>query len=358
MKYSLGISGIEVDEDIIKDTRTKRLMIPIYSDGISYGYVIIWDLYDRIPDSTLMMIEAATSLIALHSSKKLSVYENENKHKIDFIEELLSDSDVQKQRAVEKASYFDFNIHHNYGVLLVSLDKTYTEVVRTPNNTMMLKQLNSKLISVVERLHRFYKGEMIYGNKSDRVVFLIGFDNTHTPEKMKEAIIALGQDLLSFARMENIHNEITIGMGRVYGDYRELYKSYREAQRTIHRINLSSHNKAIMHFDELGIYRILSDQGISGEIQQFFIETLGPIVAYDREKDAELLETLRMYYACGCNLKKVSEEMYTHYNTVIYRIQRIKEIGNIDFSDPDVSLNVHIALKILDVINLDSIVID
>jgi purine catabolism regulator len=83
------------------------------------------------------------------------------------------------------------------------------------------------------------------------------------------------------------------------------------------------------------------------------MEVLGPIVNYDRDKDAELLNTLKMYYACGCNLKKVSEEMYTHYNTVIYRMQRIKEIGNIDFSNPDVSLNVHIAIKIMDVIKLD-----
>ncbi|MBI9012105.1 MAG: PucR family transcriptional regulator ligand-binding domain-containing protein [Clostridiales bacterium] len=357
-RQGYGRNDIKEHEDIIDGVTIKRLMIPIYSDDISYGYVIIWDVNNNIPDATLVMIEAATSLIALNSSKKLSVYENENKHKIDFIEELLSSQETQQMRAVEKASYFDFNIGHIYGVLLVSIDKTYTEVAITPNNAKMLKQLNSKLISVVERLHRFYKGEMIYGNKSDRVIFLLGYDQSVDETCMKKNMLQVGEELLKFARLENIHNKISIGLGRTYGDYKDLYKSYREAQRSVHKIGLSKEDNKILHFDELGIYRILSNEEVQPEIQQFFIETLGNIVAYDREKDAELLETLKMYYACGCNLKRVSEEMYTHYNTVIYRIQRIKEIGNIDFSDPNVSLNVHIALKILDVINLDNIIIE
>lgn len=355
---SRQVYGIKEHEDLIDGVSVKRLMIPIYSDEISYGYVIIWDVNNNIPDATLVMIEAATSLIALNSSKKLSVYENENKHKIDFIEELLSSQETQQMRAVEKASYFDFNIGHVYGVLLVSIDKTYTEVAITPNNTKMLKQLNSKLISVVERLHRFFKGEMIYGNKSDRVIFLLGYDRSIDEACMKKNMIQVGEELLKFASLENIHNKISVGLGRTYCDYKDLYKSYREAQRSVYKMGLSEENKNILHFDELGIYRILSNEEIQPEIQQFFVETLGNIVAYDREKDAELLETLKMYYACGCNLKRVSEELYTHYNTVIYRIQRIKEIGNIDFSDPNVSLNVHIALKILDVINLDNIIIE
>jgi purine catabolism regulator len=350
-----GKSDVVVTQDQINSRMVKRLMIPIYSDGISYGYVIIWDLNDVITESTLMIIEAATSLIALNSSKKLSVYENENKHKIDFIEELLSDQEIQQKRAVEKASYFNFDMANSYGILLVAIDKTFTEVVRTPNNTLMLKQLNSKLISVVERLHRFYKGKMIYGNKSDRVVFLVGFEASLSADEMKESMISLANDLLSFARLENIHNKISIGLGRVYDDYVNLHKSYHEAQQSIHKLSLGDQSNHLLHFDDLGIYRILSNSGIYRDIQSFFTETLGDILRYDREKDAELLKTLKMYYTHGCNLKKVSEEMYTHYNTVIYRMQRIKEIGGFDFNDPDVSLNVHIALKILDVIDIENI---
>ncbi|MDF2804978.1 MAG: transcriptional regulator, CdaR [Anaerocolumna sp.] len=52
------------------------------------------------------------------------------------------------------------------------------------------------------------------------------------------------------------------------------------------------------------------------------------------------------YFKHSGNLKKVSEEMFTHYNTIIYRIQRIKEITGVDFDDYDEILNLQIALKI------------
>lgn len=359
-KKTIRDFGIEHFEDYFGDQMVNRLMIPIFSADVLYGHVIIWNVNDNIADTTLFMIEAAVSLIALNSAKKLSVYENENKHKIEFIEELLSDQESHHLRAIEKATYFDFNKNNVYGVVLVSINETVTDVKYTPNNSKILKQLNSKLISVVERLHRSYKGELIYGNKSDRVIFLMGFDYLYDEAKMKQEMIQFSHDLLSFSKLENIHNKISIGIGRTYGNYRELYNSYREANRSIQKLNLggiarqgtgSELDHKILHFDDLGIYRILSNEVIQPELYQFFMETLGPIVAYDREKDADLLQTLKMYFSCGCNLKKVSEEMYTHYNTVIYRMQRIKEIGNIDFNDPNVTLNVHIALKILDVLN-------
>ncbi|GAU77091.1 PucR family transcriptional regulator [Fusibacter sp. 3D3] len=352
--------GIEHFEDHFEDEIVDRLMIPIFSADVLYGHVIIWNINKNIADTTLFMIEAAVSLIALNSAKKLSVYENENKHKIEFIEELLSDQEGHHLRAIEKATYFDFNKNNIYGVVLVTINETATDVKYTPNNSKILKQLNSKLISVVERLHRHYKGELIYGNKSDRIIFLLGFDYLRDESQMKQELIRFSQDLLDFSKLENIHHKISIGIGRTYGNYKELHNSYREAHRAIQKLNLSEHAvqkpaldlyEKIMHFDDLGIYRILSNEAIQPELYQFFMETLGPIVAYDKEKDADLLQTLKMYFACGCNLKKVSEEMYTHYNTVIYRMQRIKEIGNIDFNDPNVTLNIHIALKILDVLS-------
>ena len=42
--------------------------------------------------------------------------------------------------------------------------------------------------------------------------------------------------------------------------------------------------------------------------------------------------------------------MFTHYNTIIYRIQRIKEITGIDFDEYDERLNLQIALKIHEII--------
>ncbi len=78
---------------------------------------------------------------------------------------------------------------------------------------------------------------------------------------------------------------------------------------------------------------------------------LGDLLQYDRDRDSDLLGTLRTYLECGRNVKRVSEVMFTHYNTVIYRLQRIREIAGIDLDDADTMLNMHIAIKILEVLD-------
>jgi purine catabolism regulator len=347
--------GIEELVDDLGGQEIKRLMIPIYSDDVIYGHVIIWNIDKKIAEKTLFMIEAAASLIALHATKKLSIYENENKHKIDFIEELLSDQENQRSRAAEKLNYFGFNKSKSYGVLIAKIKESTYDARMTPNNAQIIKQQSAKLVSIVEKMHRFYRGDLIYGNKSDRAIFLLGLDPYLTPAQVKLEMAKFTTELLNYAKLDGFEGKLFVGMGRSYNEVAMLYKSRQEAERSIQKLEMGTQTQSQLHFDDLGIYRILSNEVVQPELVQFFNEVLGDIVKYDREKDAELLNTLKMYYKCGCNLKKVSEEMYTHYNTVIYRMQRIKEIGKIDLSDQNVSLNVHIAVKILDVINLDTI---
>ena len=61
------------------------------------------------------------------------------------------------------------------------------------------------------------------------------------------------------------------------------------------------------------------------------------------------MRTLQTYFKCGGNLKKLAEELGVHYNTVAYRIQRIKELAGVSFDNADQLLNLQIALKIYDV---------
>jgi purine catabolism regulator len=82
---------------------------------------------------------------------------------------------------------------------------------------------------------------------------------------------------------------------------------------------------------------------------------LGSLIKYDNEKGTEYIKTLISYFKNSGNLKKVSEEMFTHYNTIIYRMQRIKEITGINFGDYDEILNLQIVLKIHELIKHNEI---
>lgn len=43
----------------------------------------------------------------------------------------------------------------------------------------------------------------------------------------------------------------------------------------------------------------------------------------------------------------MARELFTHYNTVLYRLDRIREVAGVDLDDPEQRLNLQIALKIM-----------
>ena len=190
------------------------------------------------------------------------------------------------------------------------------------------------------------------GNKSNKIIILYGNEQNDSIKKVKEDISSFCNEIIKYAKFESIIDNIVIGIGGNYSDSMELWRSYNEANRAIeylHRVE----NKRLAYFDELGIYRILSYEEIRPDLIQIYNELLGSLIKYDKEKGTEFIDTLKNYFKYAGNLKKISGEMFTHYNTIVYRIQRVKEITGIDFDDYDDRLNLQIALKIHDMIKAD-----
>ena len=58
------------------------------------------------------------------------------------------------------------------------------------------------------------------------------------------------------------------------------------------------------------------------------------LAAHDHEKDTQYCETLYHYLTCCHSLKKTSDALYTHRNTVLYRIRRLQEDFAIPLEEP------------------------
>lgn len=58
------------------------------------------------------------------------------------------------------------------------------------------------------------------------------------------------------------------------------------------------------------------------------------LAAHNREKDTQYCETLYHYLTCCHSLKKAIDALYTHRNTVLYRIRRLQEDFAIPLEEP------------------------
>ena len=70
------------------------------------------------------------------------------------------------------------------------------------------------------------------------------------------------------------------------------------------------------------------------------------LVEYDRLNDGKLYETLKVWLEAERNYTKTAQTLYIHRSTLLYRIDRIKEITELDFDDPEVRFHLMISLAL------------
>lgn len=71
------------------------------------------------------------------------------------------------------------------------------------------------------------------------------------------------------------------------------------------------------------------------------------LAAYDREKNTQYCETLYHYLTCCHSLKKTSDALYTHRNTVLYRIRRLQKDFAIPLEDPSMHTDLLMGVSLL-----------
>lgn len=68
---------------------------------------------------------------------------------------------------------------------------------------------------------------------------------------------------------------------------------------------------------------------------------------HDAENQTEYLKTLQIYLQNNMNAVQTAKDLFIHRATMVYRINRIKEIGRTDLKDRDEMLHLYLSFKLL-----------
>jgi DNA-binding PucR family transcriptional regulator len=98
-------------------------------------------------------------------------------------------------------------------------------------------------------------------------------------------------------------------------------------------------------FEDLGVYRVLSEMEHSPAVAGFICHWLGPLVDYDRRKGGDLVRTLSAYLEHGGSQAGAAEAISVHRSTLRYRLDRIRSILGLDLSKADTRFNLQLATR-------------
>lgn len=109
----------------------------------------------------------------------------------------------------------------------------------------------------------------------------------------------------------------------------QLYRTAREALELMKDARF--HGESVCSAQQLRTPLLLKNLEGRGDLVS---PELRRLAVHDREKGTQYCETLYHYLTCCHSLKKTSDALYTHRNTVLYRIRRLQEDFAIPLEEP------------------------
>lgn len=145
--------------------------------------------------------------------------------------------------------------------------------------------------------------------------------------------------------------EVHIGISDLFNSLKNFKTSVNEAILS-NKLAVSRNYFALMHND-LEMEGWLNKMKTDKDMLKYMNQTLKPIYEYEKEHPMDLIKTIEIFVKCEGNYKKMAAELFIHDNTVRYRMEKIKEILNINNSKVSLYSRLNIAVKLSEIIGLD-----
>ena len=283
------------------------------------GVIALIDPARTASEFDLAALEYAATVLSVELARLQSVAEAELRSQRNFAEELLAGADESTVKA--SAHVLGYDPHRPHRVIIATgrprggLDEQFFQ-------------------AVVRHVRRLDVGSLVVARTN--YVVIIAYRQADWA-KLQAAITG---DLPS--------DTCRLAVGSRYPDAWHVAASYREAQFVANLASSALSNPAVpvLHFDSLGVYRMLSSVTDPAGIEGFMNEQLGPLLEYDRQYRSSLVLTLARYFDSGCSYDRAAAALSVHRSTLKYRLKRIGEVLGRDPHDGSARLDLHLATTV------------
>jgi len=133
------------------------------------------------------------------------------------------------------------------------------------------------------------------------------------------------------------------GIGGYHAGLRGISASYLEAQQAI-EVGRKLRPEAIVHrHDEVIPQLVLAQNPRLAE--RFVVDSIGPLLEAKNRNREQLLDTLQTYLASG-SVKDAASALKLHRHTVLYRLDKLRDLLGADLDAPATRLRLQLALDL------------
>ncbi|QXJ25364.1 PucR family transcriptional regulator ligand-binding domain-containing protein [Actinomadura graeca] len=361
-----GITGAHGTSD--------HLVVPVVAGGFDHGRIIAFSPAGNLRGTDLGILERAATVAALVVTKQQAVAAVESKYRADFLRDILAGRAGDDDRVVAHCDGFGWDLDRPVVVLVAELDGRPRGVVPPPAESPEGRPAardgrrrgaepdpgtrgvrGAEERSAQERLaaawttavRRHDKGAAV-ASFAHEVVAIIGADGGDPAELSSGPVQAMVKEAASvFAEHLAVRRTFSTGISRTVTTPAALPEAYEQAVKAV-RVGRQLHGAgARAHFDQLGVYRLLSLVSDPDELHAFVRETLGDLATDDEPELVDLRRTLQVLLETNLNVAETARRLHFHYNTLRYRIGKLERMLGAFTEDAHLRLNLTLALHVL-----------
>jgi sugar diacid utilization regulator len=302
------------------------------------------ELSEPAPITVAEVLSQAASVAPLAINESLAVGAVEAKYRGDFMRDVLQGRAGGAEAVVGHFSSWGWDVRRPLLVVVAALDVLGSETTPPPGELRIAQErFSNDWSTVVGHLDRTAP---VIGFARE-VVVILGIED----EQQAGAVVSSLVHAVSGDGTGGRHTFAT-GVSRVVHDVTGIPAGYEQARRAAQVGRQLKGPSAVAHFDDLGAFRLLSLVADVEELRTFVKEVLGELAVEGDAEAEDMRATLRVLLDTNLNVAETSRRLHFHYNTLRYRITKLERMLGPFVSDPDLRLDLALALRVLQMQNV------
>jgi purine catabolism regulator len=310
---------------------------PVMAGDQRHGWLVAVNRTGPLLVGSGGVLERAAMVSALSVIRQQAVHSVELRFQGDLVRRLVGGSMRHTERALAQTRSFGWRLD---GPVVVLVSSTETVADPQADPTRALDVLDRLADGWRAALEGEVAGAAVAG-LSTEIVTVLPLDG-RTPEEISALVSAVTSRVN--ARLRRVGRVLGTGIGRPAANITGLGDAYQQAQRALSVGQEIHGGGAVTHFDQLGVFRLLSLIPDSTELRSYVDEVLGPLADSGDPDSADLRETLRVLLETNLNVAESARRLHFHYNTMRYRIGKLERLLGPFTTDPTLRLNLLLAL--------------
>jgi purine catabolism regulator len=308
-----------------------RLVSPIITKNIGRGYLSIIGRDTELDDIDLLVAEHGAAACALEMAKAKAISDTEKRLRGTFLDRLLI-GDVSLQEAIRQGERFEHDMTQTHLAIVLAWQGE-----KAPSN----RRLETLVNGVVASQHA---SALVWQRERENELLVFHATSSEVKETV-EASIKLAKAFTSEVQRQYPGARVAVGLGQAARDITAWRNSHRDAVQAL-ELAARLHTDTPLYIGDLGVYQLILSLSDRDKLLAFCQKTLGSLEDYDHRQNADLIKTLEAFFACHGNLSQTADMLIVHRNTLLYRMNRINDIAQIELERPEIRLALHLALTI------------